>query len=128
MDYKYVPFNLSGSFLSGRYYWSDKGREIQDLERMMELCPDNVEYIRQFVMDECDRQEYEGSLMYDEYPDKLGMRLLVSKIRQDVMENGKYHDIYGGKDIDDIILLVLICEMHKRRSRRKKYYGTSLPL
>ena len=126
MDYKYVPFNYVGSFLSGRNYWRDDKQEIKDLEKMLELCPDNIEYIKQFVMDECDRQEYEGSIMYDEYPDKLGIRLMVNRINKNIIEKGRYEEIYGDNDINDVILMVLLCEMHKRRCRRKKYINPLL--
>ena len=42
----------------------------KDLDRMRELYPNEVKKIQKYVDEECDRMEYEGSLMFDEYPDK----------------------------------------------------------
>ncbi len=52
----------------------------KDMERMKELYPREVRQILEYVEDECDRMEYEGSLMFDEYPDRLMLEMLVDKI------------------------------------------------
>lgn len=52
----------------------------KDMERMKELYPREVRQILEYVEDECDRMEYEGSLMFDEYPDRLMLEMLVNKI------------------------------------------------
>lgn len=56
----------------------------KDMERMKELYPREVRRILECVEDECDKMEYEGSLMFDEYPDRLMLEMLVDKILQRV--------------------------------------------
>ena len=36
--------------------------------------------------DECDRMAYEGSVVYDEYPDQLQMRMMCRRIYDRVKE------------------------------------------
>ena len=54
----------------------------KDMERMKELYPREVKRILEFVEDECDKMEYEGSLMFDEYPDRLMLEMVVDRIYQ----------------------------------------------
>lgn len=58
----------------------------KDLERMKELYPKEVKRILEVVEDECDKMEYEGSLMFDEYPDRLMLERVVDKIYRRVSE------------------------------------------
>ena len=39
-----------------------------------------------YVEDECDRMAYEGSVVYDEYPDQLQMRMMCRRIYDRVKE------------------------------------------
>ena len=54
------------------YIW--KSWNIKD------LYPKEVRTIQAMVEEECDKMEYEGSLMFDEYPDKLMLRQIVNRI------------------------------------------------
>ncbi len=63
----------------------------KDMERMKELYPREVKQILEVVEDECDKMEYEGSLMFDEYPDRLMIERVVDRIYQRV--NGDEPDI-----------------------------------
>lgn len=54
----------------------------KDMERMKELYPREVKRILEIVEDECDKMEYEGSLMFDEYPDRLMLEMVVDRIYQ----------------------------------------------
>ena len=54
----------------------------KDLERMKELYPREVKQLLELVEDECDKMEYEGSLMFDEYPDRLMLEQVVDRIYQ----------------------------------------------
>ncbi len=52
----------------------------KDMERMKELYPQEVKKILVCINDQCDELEYEGSPMYDEYPDRLMLERLADKI------------------------------------------------
>ena len=54
----------------------------RDMERMKELYPEEARQIQRLVEEECDRMEYEGSMMFDEYPDRLMLKLICERIYQ----------------------------------------------
>ena len=53
----------------------------RDLDRMKEMYPLEVRKVQELVEEECDKMEYEGSLMFDEYPDRLMLRQICKRIR-----------------------------------------------
>lgn len=59
----------------------------KDMDRMKELYPRDVSRIMDVIEDECDKMEYEGSLMFDEYPDRLMLEQVTERIYQTV-KNG----------------------------------------
>lgn len=52
----------------------------RDLEKLKEMYPKEVRSIQEMVEDECDKMEYEGSLMFDEYPDRVMLNQVVKRI------------------------------------------------
>ena len=54
----------------------------RDMERLKRLYPEEVRTIQELVEDECDRMEYEGSMMFDETPDRLMLRQICDRIYQ----------------------------------------------
>ncbi|EOT28658.1 hypothetical protein C805_00179 [Eubacterium sp. 14-2] len=52
----------------------------KDMQKLKDLYPKEVKSIQALVEEECDKMEYEGSLMFDEYPDKLMLRQIVNRI------------------------------------------------
>lgn len=52
----------------------------RDLEKLKGMYPKEVRSIQEMVEDECDKMEYEGSLMFDEYPDKVMVNQIVKRI------------------------------------------------
>ena len=56
----------------------------KDCRRMQELYPRDARQIQSLVDRECDRMEYEGSMMYDRYPDRLMLEMLCRKIYREL--------------------------------------------
>ena len=54
----------------------------RDLDRMKEMYPLEIRKVQELVEEECDKMEYEGSLMFDEYPDRLMLRQICKRIRE----------------------------------------------
>ena len=52
----------------------------RDLEKLKGMYPKEVRSIQELVEDECDKMEYEGSLMFDEYPDKVMLDRIIKRI------------------------------------------------
>ena len=63
---------------SSRHYinlWNDPEQmeDVEDKKRIMEMYPLMARRLQPYVEECCDRLEYEGSMMYDEYPDRLSL-------------------------------------------------------
>ena len=71
----YMTYPMQNIFLEEAEY-------ERDMERMKHLYPREVQGIQEHVEEECDKMEYEGSMMFDEYPDKLMLKQIVDRIYQ----------------------------------------------
>lgn len=95
----------------------------QDIEYLNTLYPNEINELKQLVINECDRMDYKGSMIYDECPDKI----MFSKKCNDICSlagcNCKYAKKCNDKGfLKDIISVMLAEEMFKRRDRRRNYY------
>ena len=70
----------------------DDAEDERDLAYMREMYPEHVKTIMRHVEELCDRMDYEGSMMYDEYPDKLMLRNMCNEIYEKV----KHMDMSAG--------------------------------
>lgn len=70
--YRYIPFYVQGNAISGLYYGQWEMSEDRDMDYVREMYPMTFSRLQELVEKECNRQEFAGSMMYDEYPDKTG--------------------------------------------------------
>lgn len=102
----------------------DDGRlEERDVEYMKSLYPDAAKKLLPYVEEECDRMEYQNSMMYDEYPDKLQLRMMCSRVYDKVKKNEWMLDEDGEAEGLRDLLEVLVYEelMHRRRDSRRRH-------
>ena len=99
------------------FEYDDERKERQDLEYIKSMYPDKVKKLVPYVEDECDRMEYEGSMIFDEYPDKLGLRLMCGRVCRRIEKSGLETD---GKEIRDLIEILVYQELLKRRNDRRR--------
>lgn len=52
----------------------------RDMQKLKDMYPKEVRDIQEMVEDECDKMEYDGSLMFDETPDQLMLRQITDRI------------------------------------------------
>ena len=76
---KYFPFYEA--YASPLLYQGERMQE-EEFELMKSYYPETVRRIQEQVEEECDLLDYEGSRLYDEYPDKYMFYHLCRKIRQ----------------------------------------------
>ena len=96
MDVPKMPFYMS--YPMQNLYLTEMEYE-KDMERMKELYPKEVKTILSYVEDECDKMEYEGSLMFDEYPDRLMLEQVAERIYRNVAgeeKNVEAEQYWGG--------------------------------
>lgn len=110
----------------------------RDYEYMRQMYPKRLQRIKDIIEGECDKLEYEGSMMFDEYPDRLSLLQLCKKIEKQAQELGM-QEVYEAMQrrpgrpgpgmppswrpprhdswLEDIIQGLLFDEMHRRRCR-----------
>ena len=99
------------------FSYDDDRTERLDAEYLKSLYPDLPRRILPYVEEECDRMEYENSMMYDQYPDKLQIRLMCRR----ACENAAAHEA----DLDEERLMeltgVILCEeLYRRRCGQRR--------
>lgn len=130
-----ASFNAGTNF--GSYYEEDRENE-RDRERLKSMYPETAREIMPYVEEECDRMEYEGSMMFDEYPDKRMLSRISTRIFEQVKEK---YEIVEGRDEDeamamnvetrrryppgknwlkDLVDVMLYEEIFRRRCRRRR--------
>lgn len=99
---------------------------VQDLEYFQKLYPMMVQKYRERVSSMLDKMDYEGSMIYDEYPDKIGIERLA-KAMYDMLRQEEEKE--GKEDIDSeltqmLIYVLLSNEIYRRRHKnRRSYYN-----
>lgn len=89
---------------------------LRDLEYLQQLYPDEVKRFQRRIAEILDRSDYEGSMIYDEYPDRYSMRRLalsIGKVLQNENEGEK-------TPTDEMIQILLLGEIYKRRHGGKR--------
>jgi hypothetical protein len=93
-------------------FMADENEYEDDILYLKRMYPDIGREIAEFVEEECDKMEYAGSMMFDQYPDKLSVMKLVDTIYDKV----SYHDEQSPY-LKCMVQVMLCDEMHHRRSR-----------
>lgn len=118
MDYR-LPYYMAYPM---PFQYDDDRVERLDFDYMKSMYPKLAKRILPFVEEECERMAYEGSMLYDEYPDQLQIRLMCSRV---------YDKVKGMEDIEeanlkDLVQVMVFQEMYRHRcahrKRRRNFY------
>jgi len=111
MNRNYESFNMWQNF----YDFRDREHERRDMEYIKRMYPSQLRDIQHGVEEECDKLEYDGSMMFDEYPDRLMVQLLEKKIAGNCKT--EENEVW----ILHVVPVMLYSEMYRRRSRRRNH-------
>ena len=111
-------------------YGYDSCEELdKDAAYMKQLYPSQAKVILPYIESECDQMEYDGSVMFDEYPDRVALDRIVDRIYEKVKDLDEeeaqveaksiyfYPQRRYGSGLRDIITLLLLNEIFNRRRR-----------
>lgn len=121
--YQKLPYYMAYPMLAES---EDEREERMDLEYMKSMYPELPKKIVPYVEEECDRMEYDNSVIFDVCPDKLQLRLMCSRICENVK---KYEKMFAGEErmLRDFVEVLLYQEIYRRRQgqrkRRQKIYS-----
>lgn len=105
---------------------------MRDLEYLQQMYPKDAKRYQQRISEILDKIDYQGSLIYDEYPDRWQLygiadnilAILKREAKEEALENKDAPPITEEKWewISDMIQILLFYEIYKRRHRGKKGY------
>ena len=102
--------------------YDDDRNARRDYDYMKSIYPDAAKRVLPYIEEECDRMEYDGSMMYDEYPDRLQLRLMCRRI----YDKAEKEENAPGTWLMDLIEVMTYQELCRRRAEhrdiRKKIY------
>ena len=102
--------------------YDDDRNARRDYDYMKSIYPDAAKRVLPYIEEECDRMEYDGSMMYDEYPDRLQLRLMCRRI----YDKAEKEENDPGTWLMDLIEVMTYQELCRRRPEhrdiRKKIY------
>ena len=111
-----IPFYMAYPFLLPL---DQEQAQEKDLQVMKSFYSRRAARIQEKADRECDRMEYEGSMMYDRYPDRLMLEMLCRKIYREL--NPDHIDEEGRLQVEEryfhLIQVMLMQEMYRRRCR-----------
>ena len=116
---KFLPFYMT--YADSSLYSRERIQE-QEFALMKSYYPETARKIQEKVEEECQLMDYEGSRLYDEYPDKWMLYHTCSRIRQKLEPEMTAQEI-PGRFLDELIQVLLYQEISRRRCRRRRYRG-----
>lgn len=109
---------------------TDDNQMIKDLEYFQQLYPSGAKLLQREIRRVIDIMDYEGSLIYDEYPDRFAMQKLTKDILEkirlqlgDGMENSEELEMLLRYDnIEDYMYVLVLQEVWRRRNGQRRGY------
>lgn len=125
MDYKHrvVPFYMA---YPAPYFVREEDNVLRDLEYLQQMYPSEAKKYQQRISEIVDRMDYEGSMIYDEYPD----RWQLYRLAENILEILKREEAERQTDtptppekwewLSDTIQILLFNEIYRRRHCGRK--------
>lgn len=88
----------------------------EDVEYFKSLYPRSVYPLYKIISDYSDQLEYEGSVMYDEYPDQERLTTIVGQMVADINR-----DVTEFPTREEFIAMLVLNEFLHRRIRKREF-------
>lgn len=96
-------------------YYQQEDSVTRDLEYLQQMYPSEAKKYQKIIAETLDRIDYEGSMIYDEYPDKWQIYRLTQIIADKIRKSGEEP---ADKDWDrttEFIQVLLSYEIYRKR-------------
>lgn len=107
---RYFPFYMA---YSSPLLYENENQQEKEFQLMKSYYPETVQALQNKVEDACDRIDYPGSPIYDEYPDRLTLERIGRKIANEIQDAE-----VSAVSLDDLVQILLLHEICRRRCRR----------
>lgn len=128
-DRKIMPFYMTYPL---PMYYEDENSIIRDLEYLQQMYPAQAKRYQKVISNILDKLDYEGSMIYDEFPDRWQLYKLstdiLDRIRREEEKNKESDSENGGSEASlekwkwtgDLIQILLFYEIYKRRHNTRR--------
>ena len=131
MDFerRILPFYMTypaAGYGNGTLYGRQDGDVLRDLEYFRQMYPAQVRHYQTRVAEILDKLDYEGSMIYDEYPDKWQLYKLSKDITDRIRREDEKVDPSCGdmpekwEWMGDLVQILLCYEIYKRRHNSRR--------
>lgn len=108
-----LPFYMT---YPGYYGPGQEAMLLRDLEYLQQMYPADVKRCQRRIAEVLDKADYEGSMIYDEYPDSCSLRALADSIFT-IMKKEEENP-----PSEDMIQVLLFNEIYKRRHGGRRFF------
>ena len=128
-DRKIMPFYMTYPL---PMYYEDENSIIRDLEYLQQMYPAQAKRYQKVISNILDKLDYEGSMIYDEFPDRWQLYKLstdiLDRIRREEEKDKESDSENGGREASlekwkwtgDLIQILLFYEIYKRRHNTRR--------
>ena len=96
-------------------YYQQEDTVTRDLEYLQQMYPSQAKKYQKMIAETLDHIDYEGSMIYDEYPDKWQIyrltQMIVEKIRKSDEENADMDE----DRLTEFVQILLFYEIYRKR-------------
>lgn len=97
-------------------FYQEQDTVTRDLEYLQEMYPAEAKKYQKVIAEILDRLDYEGSMIYDEYPDKWQIYRLTQIVVDKLKQTGNADQTEQDWDrITEFVQVLLCCEIYKKR-------------
>ncbi len=126
---KVTPYNTPMGIPLYPLYGYDNCEDLdRDLNYLKQLYPNTAKRIQKEIDEECDKLEYDGSVMFDEYPDKVTLEKIIDRVYERVKDleeetpqveiNSYFYPPRRRQNLlRDFVTIILLNEIFNRRRR-----------
>lgn len=107
-------------------YYQQEDSVTRDLEYLQQMYPAEAKKYQKIIDETLDRIDYEGSMIYDEYPDKWQIYKLSKDIADRIKREEEKEDpdqefpVEKWQWLGDLVQILLCYEIYKRRHNTRK--------
>ena len=128
-DRKILPFYMTYPL---PMFYQEEDSILRDLEYLQQMYPAEAKRYQKLIAEILDKLDYEGSMIYDEYPDrwqlyKLSMDILdrIKREEKNAAQNSEDGSSVNVSDekwewVGDLVQILLFYEIYKRRHNSRR--------
>lgn len=98
-------------------FYNEEREQEKEFDLMRSYYPDTARRIQEKAEAQCQLLDYEGSRLYDEYPDRFMLYHICHQVKEQMEGDTSVQEIPGGF-LDDLIEVLVYQEISRRRCRK----------